>query len=369
MTIRYPSSCRASVLFSARATRIDEFSLPERLDPGYALLHVEGSGMCGSDVTQFSGAGAPLGWCDYPLIPGHEPVGRIADITEEAAQQWDLRIGDRVAVEPSALCGGCRSCTQRLDKRCSNKFRYGFTSASIGPGLWGGYGEYMVLRPGTRTHRVDPELSIQDAVLFNPLASGFDWAVRAAGTGIGDDVLIIGLGIRGLAAVIACKEAGASRIIVAGRNKNPLKFELARTLGATHTIDSGRDDIAKTVWDITSGAGVDRALEVTPSPVSIGSAIDAVRPGGTVILAGVKGMVDVPLVTDKIWSKALTIRGVSGAHSRSFELAAQVISSRKYALELLHTHTFTIDNVARAVQLLAGEEPGEEVIHMTVKTY
>jgi threonine dehydrogenase-like Zn-dependent dehydrogenase len=203
-------------------------------------------------------------------------------------------------------------------------------------------------------------------VLFNPFASGFDWAVRVAGTRIGDDVLVVGPGIRGLAAVIACREAGANRIIVAGRNRNPLKFELAMTLGATHTVDSGKQDIADAVREITSGAGVDRAVDLTPSPASVLDAVNSTRPGGTVVLAGVKGMAETSLRTDTIWSKGLTIRGVSGAQSWSFGQAARIISSGRYPLDKIHTHTYAFDQAESAIRILAGEDPGEEVIHMTL---
>jgi D-arabinose 1-dehydrogenase-like Zn-dependent alcohol dehydrogenase len=88
---------RASVLVGPRQMQIEEFAVPDELPAGSALLRVEGSGVCGSDVTQFTGKGAALGWCNYPLIPGHEPVGRIVKITEEAAQRWRLTEGDRIA--------------------------------------------------------------------------------------------------------------------------------------------------------------------------------------------------------------------------------------------------------------------------------
>ncbi len=358
---------RAAVQVADRTIQMQEFDVPSDPQPGGALLEVEASGMCGSDVEQYVGAVRDTGLFDYPVIPGHEPIGRIAKISSEAARVWGFKEGDRVAVEPFAPCGVCEQCTAGKYQFCTNRFMYAYTPTTSGSGLWGGYAEWMELRPNTVLHRLPEDLSTQDAVLFNPLGAGFEWAYLEAGTRPGDTVLVLGAGQRGIAAVVAAREAGASTIIVTGLAKDEPKLRLAKEFGATHTIDVEREDTVARVTELTGGHLADRVVDVSAfatQPILDG--LEAVRPGGTMVLAGIKGMKQVPIVSDKVVMKGVTIKGTLGVRRWSYEQAIRVIREHKYPFEKLHTHTFHIDQIDEAVRTLAGEIPGEEGIHITV---
>jgi threonine dehydrogenase-like Zn-dependent dehydrogenase len=245
---------------------------------------------------------------------------------------------------------------------------YSLTQTTVAPGLWGGYAEYMFLRPNTIVHKLPEHLTVEDAVLFNPIGAGFDWACRVLGTRVGDAVLILGPGQRGLACVIAAVEAGADTIIVTGRTRDVRKLELARHFGATHTINAELENVVQRVQEITGGSMVDGVIDVTPYATQpILDAIEAVKTGGTIVVAGVKGMREVPgFVSDKLYLKAITMRGVFSVSYWAYEQAIRLISSHKYPLERMHTHTLPIDNLDRAMRLMAGEVDGEEAIHITV---
>ena len=107
-----------------------------------------------------------------------------------------------------------------------------------------------------------------------------------------------------------------------------------------------------------------RAVSVEP----IADAVEIAKPGGTIIIAGVKGSGrTIPnLVSDKILIKELTIKGVWSQDLRAFEPALKLIESRKYPLEKMHTHTFGLNNVDRAIRTLAGRIEGENAIHVSV---
>jgi threonine dehydrogenase-like Zn-dependent dehydrogenase len=168
-----------------------ELPVPDTLAGDEVLVRVEGCGICGTDHEQyagnFSGAGRPL---DYPLIPGHEPVGRVERIGADAALRMHIGVGNRIAIQPHAGCGTCRHCAAGQAPLCAHKRVYGFVPLAVGSGLWGGFSQYMVLKGNTVVHRLPHHLSIEDAVLFNPLGAGFEWVVALGGTTIGDDVLI-----------------------------------------------------------------------------------------------------------------------------------------------------------------------------------
>ncbi|HVN64252.1 MAG TPA: alcohol dehydrogenase catalytic domain-containing protein, partial [Candidatus Binataceae bacterium] len=215
---------------------IREFPLPEVHDDD-GLLRLEACGICGSDYEQYEGA---FGHMNYPVIPGHEPLGIIEKVGASAAKRWGVKEGDRVAVEVMLPCGFCEQCLSGEYRLCFGKGRmsaYGYTSTKIPPSLWGGYSQYMYLDPHTVMHKMSHSVPPEIAVLFNPLGAGIRWAVQLPGTGIGSSIAILGPGQRGLASVVAAKEAGAETIIVTGLKRDAKKLELAKLFGATHTVN------------------------------------------------------------------------------------------------------------------------------------
>ena len=251
---------------------------------------------------------------------------------------------------------------------CANRFIYSCQPITQGTGLWGGFAEYMVLRPGSVVHEVPEHISIQDAVLFNPFGAGFEWAYRAAGTEVGDTVLILGPGQRGLASVIACREAGAGQIIVTGTSKDARKLEIAREFGASTTVVVDEEDTVDEVMRSTGGAGAHRVVDTTSGatqPVLDG--IAAARTGGTMVLAGLKDAKPIDgFVSDQLVFKDLRLRGALGVSAWAFKQAIRVIASGRYPLDLMHTHTFDLADLDHAIQLLSGNVDGEEAIHITV---
>ncbi len=357
---------RAAVQTAARTIELAELVVPA-IGPAEALLRVEGNGICGTDYEQYEGVLEKAGIFRYPLIPGHEPVGIIEEIGAEAAQLWQLVPGDRVALESYVACHVCRACRAGRTKHCAHRFMYGYMSLDLGCGLWGGFAEHMVLRPGTITHRLDPGLAIEDAVLFNPIGGGFAW-VRSAGSGLGDTVVILGPGQRGLGCVIAAREAGARQVIVTGLGKDRHKLDLARAFGADAVIDAEAEDVVARVAELTDGELADQVVDTTPYATgAIMQAVRCVRPGGTIVLGGVKGMRAVPdFVSDEVVLKALTIHGVVSADSWAYERAIEVIAAGRYPLARMHTHTIGLEDAASGIELLAGAPVGQEVLHITV---
>lgn len=363
---------KAAVLISERTFEIQEFDLPE-IGTDDALLRIEATGMCGSDVEVFDGAVSSL--LTFPLIPGHEPIGTIAEIGADAARRWGVNVGDRVAVEPVLGCGSCRVCLSGEYRRCKSGESgaainaYGFLPTSFGPGLWGGYAEYMYLDRRSVLFKLSDDLPTELAAMYQPMAAGVRWFAHDSGLKLGDTVVILGSGQRGLCGVVAAREAGAGKVIVTGLAKDRHKLELARELGADLTVVVDEEDAVAAIAEFTGGQGADVVVDV--SAVSVQPIIDAVeiaKPGGTIVLGGVKGAgrtLD-GLSPDRIVVKELTIKGVWSQDFRAFEPAIRLIESRKYPLEKLHTHTFSLDDAALAVETLAGRVKGENAVHVMI---
>ncbi len=353
---------RAGVLVDKERIEIRELDVPEVLPPGCSLLRVEAGGMCGTDLHQYRGKTGASGLVPpYPVIIGHEPVGRLEVVSDEAAAAWGLRAGDRVAVEPTASCGRCPACAAARPQDCASRIVYSYISTREGPGLWGAYADFMVVAPGTVLHRLPEDLAIEDAVFFNPLAAAYSW-LADAGLVPGDDVLLVGPGQRGLASVVAAKELGARRIIVAGREANRDKFTIARELGATHVLEDL--DVVDEIRDITDGEGVHRSIDFTPAPDALLLAIGAARTSGTTMFVTRHG--DMSMPTDALLRKGLTLKTTMGPGPAGYTKAVETLSRGTYDLGALHTHRFDLERLDHALQVLAGEVQGEHAIHVTI---
>jgi threonine dehydrogenase-like Zn-dependent dehydrogenase len=362
---------RAAVQVAPRVIEVREFPRP-KIGPDDGLLRVEANGICGSDVEMYKGhLGAMARENPKPFIPGHEPLGVIEEVGELAAARWGVQPGDRVAVEVIVPCRSCRNCLTGRYQSCPNRrYGHGVTPIDVAPSVWGGFAEYLYLSPTSVVHPVDRTLPVEVAAMVNPMGAGVRWTVHLGGVGLGDTVLILGAGQRGLCAVIAARAAGAGTIIVTGLAADAHKLALAREFGADHTlVVDGEEavDTVERVREITGGELADVAVELTPMAAGpVTDALRSVRHGGRVVLAGLKGNREIPLVTDVIINRALTVVGAFGVDHRGNEAAIALIESRRYPLEKMHTHSFGLDDTALAIETLAGEVPGQAAVHVSV---
>ena len=357
MTVR---KAFAMVLVEPRKLEARELPLPE-IDDDSGLLRVEACGICGSDYEQFEGVlRTPT-----PVVPGHEPVGVIERIGERAARRWGVDVGDRVAVETLLSCRYCVRCVAGDYQLCERRRVYSYIPLSVQPGLWGAYAEYLYLAPGSFVHKIDRTIPPSIAALFNPLGAGFRWGVEIPRLRPGDSVVILGPGQRGLACVLACRESGAGKILVTGLERDARKLALAKRFGADVTVAVESEHARERVLEMTAGRGADIVIEATSySTAPVAAALDYVRPGGTVVLAGVKGFKPIPdFVSDKIVVNEIAVRGAFGVTSSGYRNAIRLLESRKPELAAMHTHDFDLRDAERAIDVLAGRVPGEESIH------
>lgn len=355
-----PDKTLAMVLTAPRKLEAREIPIPEIGDDS-ALLRIEACGICGTDYEQFEGTLRAR----IPLIPGHEPLGMIEKIGATAARRWGVDVGDRVAIETMISCRRCPACRAGSCQLCRERRFYAFIPLSEPPGLWGAYAEYMFLDPNSIVHKMDAALPPEIAVMFNPLGAGFRWGVELPSTKVGDTVVILGPGQRGLASVLACREAGAGRIIVTGLEADARKLELALEFGADFTIDVENENAKQRLRELTAGIGADVVVDVSSySTKPVAEALDYARRGGTVVLAGLKGSRPIPdFVSDKIVRKELIVRGAIGVSSSAYRRAIEFIESRRHPIERMHTHDFALRDAELAIRTLAREIPGEESIH------
>jgi threonine dehydrogenase-like Zn-dependent dehydrogenase len=359
----------AAVRTGPKKTELRAFPMPEIPDDG-ALLKVEVAGICGTDVKMYT---KPV--IEGPVIMGHENVGVIAKAGRTFLERQGLAEGDRVFVEHYVACYRCAWCRLGEYRHCEltdwrtnpDARRYGYTSADNPYHLWGGFAQYLYLPWNAVLHKVPDNVSNEEAGIVTPLSNGIEWALYDAGVGFMSTVLIQGPGQQGLSQVVACKQAGASLIIVTGTTKDAARLELAKTLGADHVIDVQAEDALTRVLEVTGGDGVDVVLDCTAgagtTPILLG--IDALkRRAGTMVIQGeIAAFPDFPV--KKVTEKAITIKSARGHSFRAVELAIAQLASKRFPLELLTTHLFGLEDVDRAIRAVGGEVE-EDVIHVSL---
>jgi threonine dehydrogenase-like Zn-dependent dehydrogenase len=362
------SSVLAAVTPAPGQIELREVARPsEALDGG--LLKVAVTGVCGSDWEFYQTFPKQRG----AVILGHETVGWIERASRSSLDRWGLAEGDLVALEEYIPCTHCAACRSGEFRSCratewrSGGLRYGATELGRDPGLWGGYAQAQYLHPNTVFHRVPTGLDPKYAALALPVANGIEWTYLQGRAGPGETVIIQGPGQQGLACVAAAKEAGAAKVIVTGLStpNDRARLQMAKLLGADHTIELGDEDLLETVAELTGGQMADLVLDCAGVEASFLASFHLVRRYGRVVLGGHLKNPVANFNANRIVAQYLTVKGVRGHSYQAVEHALAMLAADRHNLRKLSTHTFPLAETDTALQCLIGKGlPG--AIHCTV---
>jgi L-iditol 2-dehydrogenase len=267
------------------AMRVEAVPAPA-LEPGGALLHVMFSEVCGTDVHLHHGrlTGVP-----YPIIPGHVSVGAIAALPAPLSdiEGVPYREGDVVTfLDVHGSCGRCYHClVTKQTTRCPSRKVYGI-SYGLRDGLAGGWAQAIWLKPGTHLVRLPSQLSPETFIGGGCGLVTAVHAVERAELRVGMTVAVLGVGPVGQSAVALAALSGAVRVFAIGDPASRRDF--ARRMGATDVIalDMPPTERAEHVRHETGGHGVDAVIEAAGIPEAVPQALDLVRDGGRVVIAG-----------------------------------------------------------------------------------
>ncbi|WP_419660676.1 alcohol dehydrogenase, GroES family [Desulfosarcina variabilis str. Montpellier] len=354
------TSTRAVVATGPGKLEMRTYPLPEIGDED-GILKVELAGVCGSDPGIFKGksARAPRPW---PIILGHEIVGRVHRMGKAAQQRHGVKEGDRVIIEYAFGCGMCKPCLTGRYTLCERFYNYGsMISCASPPHLFGAYADYLYIHPRAMVHKIGEDLSPEEGVLICAVVgNGVRWLRHIGGVTIGQPVAIVGPGQQGLAAVAVAKEAGAGPIVVVGRASDTERLEMARQFGADVTINMDQDDPQQTVAAVTHGTMADLVMDASGHPDGARLALDLAGVGASVILPGLYGaQTEVPLLLDRAVFREIRLIGVFSHDCRAVTAAIEMVKRKGYPFKDMISHRLPLEKARHALALVGGDLPGE----------
>lgn len=377
MTAQIPETMRAAVLRDpAEGLRIEQIRTP-RPKVGEVLVKVSACGMCHSDLHVLGGAIAfPM-----PCVLGHEVAGEIVEVGP-GNEYPNVAVGDKVAGAFLMPCGRCEFCAQGRDDLCEpffglNRLKgrlYDDTTrlfSTDGDEIWmysmGGLAEYCVI-PSTSVAKLTDEVDpVAGAILGCAAMTAYGAVRRGADLRHGETVAVVAVGGVGSNVIQIAKSFGARQVIAIDVSDE--KLDDALQLGATHAVNSARQEVRAAVDEITGGRGVDVAFEVLGRPETWSTALEVIRDGGRMIPIGLGAGVQTSAVEiNRTVRRSQSIIGSYGARTRQdLPEVVRLAAEGDINYRSIVSRRFSLDDVAEGYRLLhSGRIRGRAVVDMSL---
>jgi S-(hydroxymethyl)mycothiol dehydrogenase len=331
--------------------------------PGEALVAVQACGVCHTDLHYREGGIND----EFPFLLGHEAAGVVEAV---GAGVRDVAPGDFVILNWRAVCGQCRSCRRGKPWYCFSTFNaeQKMTLADgtpLSPALGiGAFADKTLVAAGQCT-KVDAGAPAAAAGLLGcGVMAGLGAVINTAGVTRGDSVAVFGCGGVGSAAIAGARLAGASTIVAVDIDDR--KLDGAKRFGATHTVNSSKQDPVEAVKAATGGNGADVCIEAIGLPETYRQAFDARDLAGTVVLVGV------PRPEMEITLPFLEVFGRGGAlksswygdclPSRDFPMLIDLYLQGRLDLDGFVSETISLDGVEEAFHKMERGEVLRSVV-------
>ncbi len=324
--------------------RVDEVDDPRLESPDQAIVRVEASGVCGSDLHIYHGRVA----IEQGFVLGHEYVGTVVEVGDAVS---GVSEGDRVLGTYCTACGECFFCARGDFHKCDHGRVFGH-GATLGS-LPGAQAELLLVPNADLTLRRVPDGMSDEVAMFagDVMGTGYH-AVVETEVGAGDTVAVLGLGPVGLCAVQAARAEGAERVIAIDTVAE--RLELARTLGA-EPVHLTEEDPRAAVKAATEGRGADAVIDAVGHPDALELACRLARKAGTVSATGVYAeRIDVHMGI--VWIKALTLKTGHANVIAHLDPVLERLSSGALDPSPLVTHHMALDDAADAYDVYDRRE-------------
>ncbi len=334
---------RAAVIDKPYSIELLEVEPPSIRQEDQVKIKVIVTGICGSEIHAYHGTHP---FRIPPVISGHEFAGVIVETGKNVSR---FSVGDRVTVEPHFGCGECRLCKSGRYNICQDK-------KVLGTQEWtGSFGEYVVV-PESTVVKLPDDVSFEQGALIEPLAVGIH-AVRKAGVGLGSKIAILGAGPIGLGLLLAAKNSGATKIFIT--DALDYNLDIAKQLGATHTINTLKENAVDSVLEETNGEGADIVFLAVGVESVLNDSLRMVKRGGKVsevALFGKKPVIEISFIQNK----EIKIEGCNMYTLEDFDTAAEAIAANMFDTDLLISKVYPIEEVKNAMRTV--DEKLENVV-------
>lgn len=313
---------------------------PNLAAPTDAIVRVDTTTICGTDLAILKGAVPTV---KRGRVLGHEGVGTITEIGTSVSGH---QVGDRVIISCISACGSCSYCHLRLPSHCLNPEGASGIGWILGHLIEGTQAEYVrVPFADNSLHELPAAMGDEAAIMLSDiLPTGFEIGVGNGGVKPGDVVAVVGVGPIGLSAIMTAGLYGPSRIIAIDLDDN--RLQIAKSFGATDSINNRSPDWHDKVMATTDGLGVDVAIEAVGLPQTFDMCTTLIRPGGSVANVGVHGKA-VDLKLQDLWINDITITtGLVSATTTPMLL--KLVERGKLSPEKFVTHRFQLDQMMEA---------------------
>lgn len=317
---------------------------PTIQDPNDVIVQVDTTTICGTDLHILKG--------DVPAVTdgrilGHEAVGTIVEV---GAGVTKFAKGDRVVVPAITSCGTCSYCRVGMASHCQSAGGIGWI---LGHLIDGTQAEYVRVPFGeTSLHKVPGSLTDAEVIFVSDIfPTGFEIGVQDGHVQPGDNVVVIGAGPVGLAAMYTAGLYGPKKVIAVDLDEYRLG-QATTNFGATHAVNSGKDGWKDEVMELTAGRGADVVMEAVGIPATLEAAFELVRPCGHIANIGVHGK-PVTLPIDRLWIQNLTMT-MGLVNGTTAPMMIELIEAGKLDIRPMATHNFTFDQVIDAYDVFGN---------------
>lgn len=340
-----PTKMLAAVYRGVNDMRLDTVPVPQ-IGPGEILVKVHTCGICGTDLKKIA-----TGSHSAPRIFGHETSGTVAAIGDKVSE---FAPGDRVMVFHHIPCRECYYCINKTFAQCETYKKVGCTAGFEPSG--GGFAEYVrvmewIVQKGTV--RIPDGTSFEQASFVEPINTCMKGIERMA-LRPGETVLVIGQGPIGIMLSVLAKRAG-TRVITSDLYDQ--RLTISKAFGLDNSINVSRVDPVEEARGQTDGRGADAAILAVGANSLIRTAMEAVRPGGRVLLFAQTQHGEATFDPAAVCMDEKTL---VGSYSASIDLqdeSVQFVMGREMALENLISHRFPLEQAVQALELAAHPQP------------
>lgn len=324
---------KAVVIYGTKNYKVEMVEKP-RAGVGEVIIQIEAAGICAGDRAMYFGT-APWGEIQEPMILGHEYIGVVTELGENAGEETGLKLGDRCLAELQIPCGKCYYCKHGLRHLCIDESGF----------LEGGWAEFMCLRRGALIHKVPKSIDKFAAAMIEPLSCSAH-GVDRANISMKDTVVISGMGAIGLGMIQFAGLKTPYKLI--GLDINNEMLSIAKTLGADYVFNPLEVDVKDKILELTDGVGADIYIEASGSSVSLSTGLDVLRKRGRMVVFGVytkEAHLDFNQVSEY---KELEIVG-GHLSPGMYPLVIQCLGRKMINTELLATDIYSLDEFEEAI--------------------